>query len=116
MPRTKKIEINQKVGPPASEQISTLSTIVSQISFVQMILQFNNLSKKMFESHQSFFRDNLLSMMPDNNNRIMSHNNVTVENHRFKSWFDLKCIGRLPQNALLQKRSKIAKNGQMRSR
>ena len=74
----------------------------------------------MFESHQSFlesfFGDNLHSMIPDNNNRIMSHNNVTVENHRFKSWFDLKCIGRLPQNALLQKRSKIAKNGQMRSR
>ena len=51
----------------------------------------------MFESHQSFFGDNLFSMIPDNNNRIMSHNNVTVENHRFKSWFDLECIGRLPK-------------------
>ena len=75
-----------------------------------MILQFNNLSKKKcLNPTKVFFRDNLLSMIPDNNNRIMSHNNVTVENHRFKSWFDLKCIGRLPQNALLQKRSKWPK-------
>jgi len=68
----------------------------------------------MFEStkvfHQSFFWDNLFSMIPDNNNRIMSHNNVTVENHRFKSWFDLKCIGRLPPKTAEIFDSKLVKN------
>ena len=72
----------------------------------------------MFESHQSFFGDNLFSMIPDNNNRIMSHNNVTVENHRFKSWFDLECIGRLPPKTVEfcdSKMVKMAENGQMQS-
>ena len=40
-------------------------------------------------------------MIPDNNNLVMSHNNVTVENHKFTSWFGLKCIGYPPQDTLL---------------
>lgn len=41
----------------------------------------------------------------------MSHNNVTVENHRFKSWFDLKCIGCLPSKTVEIFDLKMVKNG-----